>query len=142
MGYILKAGDCILAMDENKELIVEAIWEPKSSHCIDFSARYPSVFGILQDGSPVYCNRGFSFKDEGIKWSRIEETKVEKELKMQIRLIFDDILDEQPSQAIIEKVATYCRENDEYANGIVMESDVRENILFVLREGLRALEEK
>lgn len=138
----LKAGDRILMLDGYKELIVEGIWAPGSSHIIDFSAKYTTPMGRLEDGTPVFANQGFAFKDEGIKWKRIKGHEAENELQSLLRLMFDDIIDEQPSPFIVERVAAYCRECDEYADGIVLQSNVKENVLYVLKEGLQALEEK
>lgn len=140
----LKVGSKILAMDEGVWMVVESVWGSEIPNHTDFEASYKRTESNVSPRKATHnalsYKRQFSFKDEGVKWKRVFVDETEAELQVKIRLLFDDILDEQPNPFIIEKVAAYCRENDEFARGIVMESDVRENILCVLREGLRALE--
>lgn len=142
----LKVGSKILAMDEGVWMVVESVWGSDIPNHTDFEASYKRTESNVSPRKATHnalsYKRQFSFKDEGIKWKRVPSNEAEEELQVKIRLMFDDIIDELPSQAILDKVAAYCRENDEFARGIVMESDVRENVLSVLREGLRALEEK
>ena len=144
----LKYGSKILSMDDGRWMTVESIWETKGYGAVDFWAYYKgpdtAIGNHSSAGTPriISYKRAFTFKDEGIKWKRVLANEAEEELQVKIRLMFDDIIDELPSQTILDKVAGYCRENDEFANGIVMDSDVRENVLSILREGLRALENK
>lgn len=144
----LKYGSKILSMDDGRWMTVESIWKKNVPNAVDFWAYYKgpdtTIGNHSSAGTPsiISYKRAFSFEDEGTKWKRVPNNEAEEELQVKIRLMFDDIIDELPSQAILDKVAAYCRENDEFARGIVMESDVRENVLSVLREGLRALEEK
>jgi hypothetical protein len=67
--FAVNAGDKIIALDENTELIVEGIWGKGTSKIIDFSAKYITHIGVdAATGDKVYANRGFSFEDEGTVW--------------------------------------------------------------------------
>jgi|GEM_PF-4046653 len=66
-------GTKIIALDENKILISEGDWHPEASTIIDFSARYVDRAGIDRCGNELFGNRGFKYKDYGVKWNFYNE---------------------------------------------------------------------
>jgi hypothetical protein len=70
MTMTVKKGDKILAIDENKILVVEGLWG-NASQIVDFSARYTESNVVDKYGNKIYGNRGFSFKDENKVWKKL-----------------------------------------------------------------------
>jgi hypothetical protein len=72
MGKVLlEAGHKILALDERNEYIIDSIWPVGASLTIDFTASQVKSIGFDQHGNTVHSGRGFTFKDEGIKWIKL-----------------------------------------------------------------------
>lgn len=65
---VLHVGSKIIALDENRRLICEAIYTERVSEHFDFQARYMESAGIDGQGNKVYGNRGFKQKDRGQVW--------------------------------------------------------------------------
>jgi hypothetical protein len=62
---MLKVGDKINTLDENRELIVQQVL-PKGFTSFDILAKYTTPAGVDSDGNKVYGNRGFRLSDKGI----------------------------------------------------------------------------
>lgn len=77
----LTIGDKIVALDEEKELIIEAI-----SNQTQFIAKYIESTGTLANGKEIFWRRGFCLKDESTIWRKAERKKSSKEEKLIIQL--------------------------------------------------------
>jgi hypothetical protein len=64
---MIKEGDCIISLSDHRKLTVEQVL-PIGFTSYNFSARYTTPAGIDVNGVKVYGNRGFRYKDKGIKW--------------------------------------------------------------------------